>query len=196
MNSTKLLRAINFAICKHDGQYRKGVADPYVTHTIDVAMLLISAGITDVDVLCAAVLHDTLEDTKTTFEELRALFGERVAALVSEVTDDKALNKLERKKAQIEHARTMSESAQNIKVGDKISNCRKLRESPPPNWSEEMITGYAVWSRAVVAAMPTPSTQLEDELFRVVDGILGFEADGAEDKYQAILDRYYELCAA
>jgi len=149
----RLTRAYNFAAAKHAGQARKGEAgEPYVNHLTEVAQLVAQAtGGEDVDLVIAAVLHDTVEDTQTTFDELAAAFGPRVAALVAEVTDDKSLEKSERKRLQIEHAGHASAGAKIIKNADKTSNLRALATSPPAGWSDQRKTEYLDWSLAVVA---------------------------------------------
>jgi (p)ppGpp synthase/HD superfamily hydrolase len=150
---TKLARAYDFAARKHATQRRKGVAaEPYINHLTEVAAL-VAEGTQgqDIDLVIAAVLHDTVEDTDTTVSELSQAFGERVAQLVAEVTDDKSLAKAERKRQQIEHATNASVGAQTIKLADKTSNLRALAVSPPANWSDERRSEYLSWARQVVA---------------------------------------------
>ena len=100
---TSLLKAVHFAADKHRSQRRKDVeASPYINHPIEVAELLARVGgATDLVLLQAAVLHDTIEDTKTSPEELEAVFGLEVRRVVEEVTDDKRLPKAERKRLQL-----------------------------------------------------------------------------------------------
>ena len=150
-----LLRAIAFAADKHRSHRRKDAeASPYINHPIAVAELLANeAWVFDVDVLIAAILHDTVEDTDTTSAELSATFGARVSAIVAEVTDDKSLPKAERKRLQIEHARTGSAEAQLVKLADKIVNLRDLATRPPAGWSRERKREYFDWCKAVVDAM-------------------------------------------
>ncbi len=129
----KLLQAVSFAAKKHIAQKRKGNdAAPYINHPLEVANLLANVGkVEDYDVLIAAVLHDTIEDTETTKEEITELFGSNVCGMVLEVTDDKSLPKSERKQKQIEHAPHLSHGAKLIKLGDKISNIHDIIENPP-----------------------------------------------------------------
>ena len=150
-----LLRAIAFAADKHRSHRRKDAeASPYINHPIAVAELLANeAWVLDVDVLIAAILHDTVEDTDTTSAELTATFGARISAIVAEVTDDKSLPKAERKRLQIEHARTCSAEAQLVKVADKIVNLRDLATRPPAGWSGERKREYFDWCKAVVDTM-------------------------------------------
>ncbi len=149
------IRALAFAAEKHRGQPRKG-ADPapYINHPISLAHLLVNeGGVHDPVVLCAAVLHDTIEDTPTTAEELRVLFGAEVAAVVVEVTDDKSLNKQVRKELQVEHAPHLSTPAKLVKLADKICNLRDLLASPPLDWSLERRRESFDWSARVVAGL-------------------------------------------
>src|SRR4026207_727024 len=106
VSTTTLLKAVQFAAGQHQKQRRKDVnASPYINHPIGVAHLLADiAGVTDIDTLVAAILHDTIEDTETTGAELEEEFGRTVREVVEEVTDDKNLDKADRKRLQIEHA--------------------------------------------------------------------------------------------
>ena len=128
-----LLRAAVFAAERHRAQKRKDAqASPYINHPLQVAELLASVGgVDDARVLAAAVLHDTLEDTQTTPAELEERFGSEVRVMVEEVSDDKSLPKLERKRLQIDHASGLSAGAKLIKLGDKISNVKDVVENPP-----------------------------------------------------------------
>ena len=100
-----LLEAVAFAADKHRNQRRKDAeASPCINHPIALASLLKREGVDDVAVLCAALLHDTIEDTNTTADELRVHFGEMITSVVLEVTDDKNLDKAERKRLQVVNA--------------------------------------------------------------------------------------------
>ncbi len=153
MNPAPLLRALRFAAHQHRQQRRKDVDEtPYIKHPIEVAEVLASdGGVTDEVLLSAAVLHDTVEDTGTTLDDLRARFGDEVAGLVHEVTDDKSLPKAERKRLQVVHAATASPRARQLKIADKICNLRDITEAPPDGWSIERRREYIAWSAAVVA---------------------------------------------
>lgn len=164
MNNTKLLiKAASFAADRHRTQRRKGTeAHPYINHPLHVAELLSEVGgIDDAEVLAAAILHDTVEDTETTPEEIREFFGERVAAYVAEVTDDKSLEKQERKQLQIEHAALLSPGAKSIKLGDKISNVIDVTNEPPPDWTTERKLEYIEWAEKVVAGLRGVNPALE-----------------------------------
>lgn len=158
-----LFDALLFASEKHRDQRRKGsVAPPYINHPIAVAhMLANTAGVSDPDVLMAALLHDTIEDTQATAAELEARFGARVTALVLEVTDDKSLPKADRKRLQIEHASTLSHEARQIKLADKICNLRDMATSPPPDWPLERVQDYFDWAAAVVNGLRGTNRALE-----------------------------------
>ena len=147
-----LMRALDFAARKHRDQRRKGAADePYINHLTEVARLVAEATEgRDTASVVAALLHHTIEDTKTTREELEREFGADVAAVVSEVTDDKSLPKAERKRLQIESAPHKSERAKMIKVADKTSNLRSIAASPPVDWDSRRQRDYFEWAAKVV----------------------------------------------
>jgi len=148
----RIICAISFAAEKHRSQRRKDIeASPYINHPIALANILANeAGIEDEKVLVAAILHDTIEDTETTAEELAALFGDEVTAIVLEVSDDKSLPKAERKRLQIEHAPTISRRAKLVKLADKTANLRDITASPPAGWSLQRQREYFDWAKAVV----------------------------------------------
>jgi GTP diphosphokinase / guanosine-3',5'-bis(diphosphate) 3'-diphosphatase len=158
-----VLSALRFAADKHRHQRRKDrEASPYINHPIDLASILANeAGVTDPVVLCAAVLHDTVEDTGTTIEELTAAFGAEVSAVVAEVTDDKSLPRDERKRLQEVHAAGASFRAQQVKLADKIGNLRDLAKSPPAGWDLERRRAYFDWCERVVDALRGRHARLE-----------------------------------
>ncbi len=147
-----LFRALHFAADKHRDQRRKGAeGSPYINHLIEVAEILVRVGgITDLVTLQAAILHDTLEDTQTTPEELEATFSLEVRCVVEEITDNTRLPKAERKRLQIEHAPHLSIRAKLVKLADKISNVRSIIQTPPAEWSLERKQEYLDWSAQVV----------------------------------------------
>jgi GTP diphosphokinase / guanosine-3',5'-bis(diphosphate) 3'-diphosphatase len=158
-----VLSASAFAADRHRDQRRKGEnASPYINHPISVANVLANeAGITDPVTLAAALLHDTIEDTKTTSEELNAAFGPEITSVVVEVTDDKSLKKEDRKRLQIEHAGSLSRRAQLVKLADKICNVRDINRSPPVDWTHERRVEYFIWAKKVVDQMRGISSTLE-----------------------------------
>jgi (p)ppGpp synthase/HD superfamily hydrolase len=148
----QLARAYDFAARKHISQRRKGeAAEPYINHLTEVGALVAEATDGDVNVVTAAILHDTVEDTDTSLPELEEAFGPAVAALVAEVTDDKSLPKQTRKDLQVEHAARASRGAQIIKLADRVSNLRSLAASPPAGWPAERIADYVTWAGRVVS---------------------------------------------
>lgn len=167
----KLLHALEFASIKHENQKRKNaIKSPYINHPINVCRILTDAGVSNVDVLCAGVLHDTLEDTETTFEELANLFGENVASIVNECTDDKSLDKVSRKKLQVIHAQTISNDAKLVKLADKYSNLSCTVNDPPINWSNDQVSGYIYWSYDVVSQMKGLNSFIDakfEDLFQI-----------------------------
>ena len=148
----QLMTALTFAADKHKNQRRKDAdASPYINHPIALVNLLLNeAGVEDQRVLIAAILHDTIEDTDTTEQELVKHFGKDVADIVLEVTDDKALPKAERKRLQIEHAAHISRRAKLVKLADKICNLRDISASPPAGWSVDRKREYFDWAKSVV----------------------------------------------
>ena len=153
MDLIRLARAYEFAARYHTEQRRKGVkAEPYINHLAEVALLVSeSTDGADANLVLAAVLHDTIEDTKATYDDLVSAFGQDVAELVKEVTDDKTIPKAQRKRLQVEHAPHLSPRARMIKIADKTSNLRSVLHSPPVDWSPERRRRYFAWAKTVVA---------------------------------------------
>lgn len=169
MPLAQILHAAAFAAAKHQSQRRKDrAASPYINHPLAVAEVLSRHGVTDPVVIQAALLHDTIEDTETSREELEKEFGGQVTAVVLEVTDDKSLPKAARKRLQIEHAPGLSDAAKLVKIGDKICNARDVSENPPADWSVERRREYLEWTRQVVAGCRGVNVDLE----RAFDGLL------------------------
>jgi guanosine-3',5'-bis(diphosphate) 3'-pyrophosphohydrolase len=141
-----------------------------------VALLLTEAtGGADPVLVAAGWLHDTLEDTATEREELEALFGAAVAAIVAEVTDDKSLPKAERKRLQVETTPKKSAAARLLKIADKTSNLRAIALSPPAGWDLARRTEYVAWAEAVVAGARGVNAGLEqpfDEAVRQARAVL------------------------
>lgn len=158
-----LLNAALFAAEKHRHQRRKdAAASPYINHPLAVAHILANeGGIEDPVVLIAALLHDTIEDTATTAEELEAEFGPEVAGIVREVSDDTTLPSKERKRLQVEHAPSASPGAKLVKLADKIANLRDLVHSPPAGWLSTRKQDYFDWAKAVVQGLRGINPALE-----------------------------------
>ena len=167
-DETVLRRAAGFAGWKHHGQMRKGEGEiPYIHHPIEVTAILAEVGgVTAFDVLQAALLHDTIEDTETNRDELESHFGSRVCDIVLEVTDDKSLDKAVRKAKQIEHAPHLTNDAQSLKLADKISNVYDVAFNKPADWAPERQLEYFDWASRVVAGLRGCNAALEAEFDR------------------------------
>lgn len=158
-----ILAALQFAAYKHRDQRRKDLeASPYINHPIALANVLWGEGdVHDPVVISAALLHDTIEDTETTAEEIRERFGAKVARVVEEVSDDKDLDKATRKRLQIEHAPHISHEAKLVKLADKICNLRDMGASPPKTWPKSRVREYFDWAKAVVDGLRGAHPRLE-----------------------------------
>jgi guanosine-3',5'-bis(diphosphate) 3'-pyrophosphohydrolase len=166
-----LLRAVDFAARKHRNQRRKDEsASPYINHPVSVSLLLADIGsVRDPEILAAAILHDTLEDTDTTPEELEKSFGRRIRSIVEEVTDDKSLPKPQRKRCQVEHASHLSPEAVLVKLADKISNVLDVTYSPATHWGVQRRRQYLDWAEEVIGNCHKVNEALEKLFDRVVD---------------------------
>lgn len=178
----RILEAAIFATQKHQGQVRKGEQGlPYITHPIAVAKAIWEiGGVKDNDILVAAILHDTIEDTQTTKNEIKERFGEDVLSIVLEVTDDKKLEKMERKRLQVLHAATLSYPAKIIKLGDKLINCCDILLSPPNGWDLERRRDYIQWGADVVSRIRGTNQALEqafDEMLAQAEGELAYKIE-------------------
>lgn len=165
-----VIKAIDYAADKHRGQSRKDSTNtPYINHPIALASLLVNhAGITDTNVIAAALLHDTVEDTDATIDDIEELFGETIRNIVMEVTDDKSLPSSERKRLQIENAASLSHEAKLVKLADKISNLQDILTRPPVKWSLERKREYFDWARSVIDQLRGTNVNLEklfDEIY-------------------------------
>src|SRR6266852_6439617 len=158
-----LVDGLAFAADKHRRQRRKDAeAAPYINPPIALARVLaVEAGLSDAKLLAAAVLHDTLEDTQTSFEELKERFGAAVATVVLEVTDDKTLPKQQRKRLQVAHAARLSRRAKLVKLADKICNVRDVAANPPQRWRLARRREYFDWAKRVVDRMRGTHAKLE-----------------------------------
>ena len=181
-----LFRALGFAADHHRDDRRKGVgASPYINHPIAVASELVGAGVEDVEVIAAALLHDTVEDTWATPEDIGAQFGPRVQELVEAVTDDKSLKSRERRRLQVVHAPDLDPGAKLIKIADKTANVHDVGHDPPASWPLQRRRDYLEWTERVVEGCRGVNDTLErrydDELssarYRVKQAL---EAEGSE----------------
>jgi GTP diphosphokinase / guanosine-3',5'-bis(diphosphate) 3'-diphosphatase len=160
-----VLRAADAAARWHVHQRRKGAAEePYVNHLLEVATLVAEATDgKDPELVIAALLHDSIEDQEVPRSVIAEAFGDGVAKLVEEVTDDKRLEKQERKRLQVEHAHKKSQRAKILKLADKTSNLRAIAASPPPEWSVKRRLEYVDWARKVSTGLTGVSKWLEGE---------------------------------
>ena len=165
-----ILEAASFAAERHRHQRRKDAdASPYINHPLTLADILArEGGVEDAKVIAAALLHDTVEDTETSIDELEARFGASVASIVAEVTDDKSLPKDERKRLQVAKASSKSADAKLVKLADKIANLRDLITSPPTDWPAARKAEYFVWAGQVVAGLRGTNARLESAFDEVV----------------------------
>ena len=171
MNNLSLIfKSLRFAAHKHRDQRRKDVhSSPYVKHPIEVADTLIRIGeVEDIEIILGAILHDTIEDTETTPEELEQNFGFQVRRYVEEVSDDKTLPKQVRKELQIKHSPRLSEGAKQIKIADKICNITDIVESPPKEWSIDRCRGYLDWAENVFEGLQGCNEKLDNYFTELV----------------------------
>jgi (p)ppGpp synthase/HD superfamily hydrolase len=175
----QILAAARFAAERHAAQRRKGrTAEPYVNHLLEVAELLArTADDLDTNLIVAALLHDAIEDVGA------ARFGEDVASLVAEVTDDKSLPKEARKALQIESAAQKTPRAQALSAADKIANVRSVATSPPANWSFERRVEYVRWARQVVSRYSQLNGRLAAEFQQVSAELQEWEKSGGTNDF-------------
>jgi (p)ppGpp synthase/HD superfamily hydrolase len=162
----QVLKAADAAAKWHVHQRRKGPAqEPYINHLLEVAMLVADAtGGADTNLVVAALLHDAIEDCEVPRELIAETFGEEVASIVEEVTDDKSLPKQTRKDEQIKTAFKKSKRAKLPKLADKTSNLRAVAASPPADWSVQRRQTYVDWSRKVAEGLRGVNERLERQL--------------------------------
>ncbi|WFB34589.1 HD domain-containing protein [Kiritimatiellota bacterium B12222] len=153
--------AFELAAHWHKGQVRKGLnAEPFVSHPLRVARLLIQFGVYDQDILDAALLHDILEDTDCPEILIQQQLSRKVLRIVKELTDDKTLLKSARKQHQVERASLLSPEATLIRLADKIDNVGSLLNDPPETWSWQRQRDYVAWANRVVKNLNAPPAEL------------------------------------
>jgi len=208
MNSQLLISAFHFAAEKHKFQTRKNKdKTPYINHPIECADLLAndsvfnrfgsfesfdSSGLTNTEILIATLLHDTIEDTNTTADEIKSLFGEDVMNLVLSVSDDKSLSKSDRKRLQVQHVKNSSIATQWIKLADKVSNLSSTVYDPP-EWTDDIKKGYAAWSRLIFEQMD--NSIKSSHLFQTgleLTSKLGVDPNISIQELTCMVDKYYE----
>jgi len=192
-DTVAIIAACRYAAEKHADQRRKNAnKTPYINHPLEVADFLTSHGVTDCDTIIGAVLHDVIEDTDGTPDEIKDMFGENVLSIVLEVSDDKSLDKIERKRIQITHAKGISNSAKLVKLADKYSNISGLLTDPPTSWSEEIIKGYVYWGMAVCRNLYGVDTDIDSalqQLFKQFD----IDVDMSDKELMTNVEQYYKF---
>jgi (p)ppGpp synthase/HD superfamily hydrolase len=166
-----VLRAADAAARWHVHQKRKGAGEePYINHLLEVASLVAEATEGNYPkAVIAALLHDAIEDQEVPRDLIAREFGEDVAALVEEVTDDKRLETHQRKRIQVETAHKKSDDAKRIKLADKTSNLRAIAISPPRDWSVKRRLEYVRWAKDVVSGLRGASPFLEQQFDRAAE---------------------------
>ena len=169
-NTLLLIKALSFSADKHRNQRRKDAdSTPYINHPINVVLTLMEIGKENKsNLLVAAALHDTIEDTETKPEEIEKLFGKKVLAILNEVTDDKKLPKAERKQLQVTNAPHKSSKAKKLKLADKICNITDILNSPPADWSKERKLDYLSWAEKVADGLKGSNQRLEKHLAKLI----------------------------
>lgn len=161
-----ILKATEFAANKHKGQFRKGnLNTPYINHPIQVAYTLEKFGVTDIDTLAAALMHDVIEDTDATEQDIANVFNKKIAKIVTEVSDQKGLPKALRKAAQIKTASKLSYEAKLIRIADKICNIQDVSGVDAPDWSYERKFEYLEWAKEVVDELAGTHEALENAFY-------------------------------
>ncbi|VDM24762.1 unnamed protein product [Toxocara canis] len=158
-----IVKASDFAARRHCNQRRKDSQQmPYINHPLGVAYILTNeAKVHDVATIVAAILHDTVEDTETTLDEIGEIFGEEIHNIVAECTDDKAQRREVRKQAQIDNASKHCYKAKLVHLADKLYNLRDLERAIPIGWSADRVHEYFIWARDVVAQLKGTNEALE-----------------------------------
>jgi len=158
-----VLKAADAAARWHVHDRHKGAAEkPYVNHLLEVASLVAEATDgNDPNLVIAALLRDAMEDQEVPREMIADRWGEDVACLVDEVTDDMSLDETTRKRKQVETASKKSSRAKILKLADKTSNLRAITATPPPDWSVKRRVEYVTWVRGVVAGLRGVNEWLE-----------------------------------
>jgi len=178
-DSPYLTSVLAYAEQKHAGQLRKGAREEaYIHHVVDVAEIVTDVTNGDESIIAAALLHDVIEDSDATSEEIGKAFGQEVADLVVELTDAPGLAERDRRQAQIDHAPHLSDTAKLIKIADKISNLKEMTVDPPASWNAAQQRAYLDWGEAVFVGLKGLNENL-DELFRAT----------AQELKTALLDR-------
>lgn len=151
----KVMAACGYAAHRHGGQQRDGGDIPFITHPLEVVQILLHAKVTDTALLCAAALHDVVEDTAATIEDIEEKFGADVAAVVGAVTDDQNMPREERRARQLHILLnttpvSLRRRARLLRMADKTSNLRSLRQCYPcAEWPIERAEAYISFCKDV-----------------------------------------------
>ncbi len=192
------LKAVCFAAEKHKHQRHKGDGSSYICHPLGVAQILWDEGSCGwIDIMTAAVLHNTLENTDTTEDELNEIFGEEITKIVVGCTNDKSLPIARRKQLQIEHAAKVDVAVCFVKTAVTIHSMRDLLNVLPKGWSLEHIQGYFVWGKALLSAIPVKDARLvkaENEIYKQTITFEGKKYPVLPDcDHKEFLKKYYDL---
>jgi guanosine-3',5'-bis(diphosphate) 3'-pyrophosphohydrolase len=191
-NSAVILKACKCAAEWHSGQRRKDIQrTPYINHPLEVAEFLTSNGVTDLDTIVAAILHDVIEDTEGTSEQIKQMFGDKVLEYVLDCSDNKSLDKVQRKRLQIVHAGVISPQAKLVKLADKYSNVKDLLTNQPIGWTPEIVKGYVHWSMAVCRRLYGVNSEIDaqlNDLFKKHN----VDVNMTDDDLNKHLEIYYE----
>lgn len=180
------------AECHRDQRRKDEKKTPYINHPIEVAEFLTTHGINDDNTIVGALLHDVIEDTNGTEQEITDMFGADVLKIVLECSDDKKLDKVERKRFQISHASHISPEAKLVKLADKYSNISGLLINPPMTWSPAEIYGYVYWGLAVCRKLFGVNDEIDNalkQLFSQYD----IDINMSDDKLNDHLEAYYKV---
>ena len=203
-NITVIMQAMHFAAINHRKQKRGGddstlltegylQSTPYINHPIEAANFLTSNGITDTETIVGALLHDVLEDTPATEHTIKYFFSQEIVDLVKELTDDKSLDKIQKKRAQVEKAKTCSDKAKLVKMADKYSNLFGLLIEPPSRWSKEEIQGYAYWCMGLCRSGLYGVDPVIDEEMKKLFCEHGLDNDIDSDMLNQEMEKYYRM---
>lgn len=188
---TDIVAAFHYAAECHSDQRRKDIKEtPYINHPIEVANFLAKHGVVDRDVIIGAVLHDVIEDTNGTAEEIAQKFGASVKLIVEECSDDKSLDKVQRKRIQITHAKHISPEAKLVKLADKYSNVSGLLNNAPSVWTKEIVIGYVYWSMAVCRNLYGVLGSVDIDLINLFKKH-GLNVDMSDDELNVHVEKYY-----
>jgi guanosine-3',5'-bis(diphosphate) 3'-pyrophosphohydrolase len=195
------LKAVARAALEHQCQKRKGkvrgVSIPFINHPINVSNIAAQAGITDVNILVAALFHDAIEDTDMTYDDIKESFNQEVASIVKEVTDDKTLSQIERKRAQIANSESKSTEAKIVKMCDMIDNLTDLHKNPL--WSLEKTRGYFIWKYIIFQNFLCVNEELESQLDSIFDSPLLYKGKKYtilpqdENEINEVLENYFKI---